>query len=37
MKMDFGLIDSAGIFCYVTVNDGSIDQTFIISEKEKTK
>lgn len=31
-SMDFGLIDSAGIFHYVNVKDGSIDQTFKISE-----
>ncbi len=30
--MDFGLIDSAGVFHYVNVKDGSIDQTFKISE-----
>ena len=31
-SMDFGLIDSAGVFHYVNVKDGSIDQTFKISE-----
>lgn len=31
-SMDFGLIDSAGIFRYVNVKDGSIDHTFKISE-----
>lgn len=31
-SMDFGLIDSEGIFHYVNVKDGSIDQTFKISE-----
>ena len=31
-SMDFGLIDSEGVFHYVNVKDGSIDQTFKISE-----
>ena len=31
-SMDFGLIDSAGVFHYVNVKDGSIDQAFKISE-----
>lgn len=33
-SMDFGLIDSAGVFHYVNVKDGSIDQTFKISESD---
>ena len=33
-SMDFGLIDSEGVFHYVNVKDGSIDQTFKISESD---
>ena len=33
-SVDFGLIDSAGVFHYVNVKDGNIDQTFKISKAD---
>lgn len=34
VSVDFGLIDSSGIFHYITVDDGVIDERIVIDERD---